>query len=226
MSQIGTLTTGAGVTTVIAGQAQCESVLVLGSVGTANPLRGLQVEVDGTSYINIVDNATLLAAYSNWMMAFVSTVMGVCFKIATGQIPRSTTYRLTNDGATTPIVYAFSDNPNGIPFVVGTKGVNPSSNENFSKFSCLFLGTPANVSNAEVVFRSGLQATLSIVELNAMFALKVPATEAGGQFDGITLIDNRDQSIESVRINTNSNAGGCTVMIAKIPDAAFQMLKS
>ena len=224
--QIGTLTTGAGVTTVISGQAQCESVLVIGDVGTANPLRGLQVEVDGNSYINIVDNATLLSAYSNWMMAFVNTVMGVAFKIATGRIPKSTTYRLTNNAATTPAIYAFSDNADGVPFVCGTKGINVSSNETFTKFSALFIGTSANVAQYDVVFTNGYSTTLTDVEMRAMFAMKNPATEALGAFDGITVIDNRDQTIEAIRVSTNAGAGGTTVLIAKILDAAFKILKA
>lgn len=222
MPQIGTLTTGAGVTTVIAGQSQCEEFILLGDVDTTNPLQGLQVEVDGTVYINIANAASLLTAYAKWLSQFVSTIMGVIFKIATGNIPKSTTYRFTNAGATTPIIYAWSDNNVGIPFVVATKTINASSYDDFEKFSALFIQTPANLDRVEIVFSSGRKQSMVGVELDAMFAMK-SATEANGQLGGVTVIDNTDQSIKQVRIYTNA-VGANTILIVKIPDVAFKAL--
>jgi len=206
MAQIGTLVTGAAVTTIIQGQSQCEEFILIGTVGTANPLQGLQVEVDGTTYINIVNQPALLSAYSKWLSQFVSTLMGVVFKIATGCIPRNTTFRLTNNGATTPAIYAWSDNDAGIPFVVATKQINASSYEDFEKFSCLFIGTPANLSSAEIVYASGRKSTLTQFEVDAQFALK-SATEANGQLLAVSVIDNTDQSIVSVRLNCSAANG-------------------
>lgn len=220
MSQIGTLITGAGVTTVISGQSQCDAMLVLGSVSTANPLQGLQVEIDGTPYININNQPSLLAAYSKWMGQFVSTLVSVVIKVATGRIPRSTTYRLTNNGATTPAIYATSDNDNGVPFVVATKQINASSYEDFDRFSALFIGTPANLASAEVLFTNGSRSTMTFQELDAIFSLK-NQTEANGELLGVTVIDNRDQTIKSVRLNCSA---ANTILIAKIPDAAFAAL--
>jgi len=220
MSQIGTLVTGAGVTTVISGQSQCEEIIVLGSVSTANPLQGIQVEVDGQPFININNQPALLAAWSKWMSQFVSTLVGVVIKVATGKIPRSTTYRFTNNGATTPIIYAFSDNADGVPFIVATKQINAASYEDFEKFSALFIGTPANLASAEVVFTNGHKTTMTFQELDALFALKNP-TEANGELLGVTVIDNRDQSIQSIRMNCSA---ANTILIAKIPDAAYKAL--
>jgi len=222
MAQIATLVTGAAVTTIISGQSQCEAVLVIGSVSTANPLQGLQVEVDGVPFINVTNNAVLLSALSKWMSQFVSTLVGCVFKIATGRIPKNTTYRLTNNGATTPIIYAFSDNDQGVPFLIGTKQINASSYEDFEKFSALFIGTPANLASAEMVFSNGTKATLSFQELDALFSLK-NQSEANGELLGVTVIDNRDQSIRSVRINCSA---ANTIMIAKLPDASFKALTS
>lgn len=221
MAQIGTLVTGAGVQTVIAGQSQTESVLVIGSVATANPLQGLQVEIDGTTFINVNNQPALLSAYAKWMAQFVSTLVGVVFKIATGRIPRNTTYRFTNNGATTPAIYAFSDNSQGIPFLVGTKQINASSYEDFSKFSALFIGTPANLATAEIIFADGTKSTMTFQELDALFSSKNQA-EANGELLGVTVIDNRDQSIQSVRLNCSA---ANTILVAKLPDAAFQALK-
>jgi len=223
MGQIGTLVTGAGVVTTISGQSQCEQFLLLGTVATANPLQGLQVEIDGTTYFSVVNQAALLSAYAKWLSGFVSTLEGVIFKIATGNIPsKNTTYRLTNNGATTPGIFAWSDNDQGIPFVVSTTQINPSSYMDFEKFSALFIGTPGNVSSVEIVFNSGRKSTLTQVEVDAYYAYKAPTTEANGQLLGCTVIDNTDQSIKSVRIYCSA---ANTILIAKIPDVAYAALR-
>lgn len=224
MPLIGTLTTGAGVQTVISGQAQCESMIILATCANPNPLQGLQVEVDGVPFINITNNAALLSAFAKWMCAFVSTLQGVVFKVATGAIARNTTYRFTNNGATTPQIFAFSDNDQGVPIIAATKQINASSYEDFEKFSALFIGTPANLASAEIVFSNGRKSTLTQVEVDALYVMKpyVPATEAAGELLGITVIDNRDGSIKSVRLNCSA---ANVILIAKIPDASFQILK-
>lgn len=221
MAQVGTLITGAGIPTILAGNSQCEQMLVLGSVSTANPLQGLQVEIDGVPFININNQPALLSAYAKWQAQFVSTLVGVVFPIATGRIPKNTTYRLINNGATTPAIYATSTSEDGVPFLVGTKQINASSFEDFDSFSALFIGTPANVSSAEVVFRNGCKSTMTFQELDAMFSLQNSA-EANGQLLAVTVIDNRDQKIRSVRINCSA---ANTILVAKLPDAAFDAMK-
>lgn len=223
MGQISTLITGAGVVTTIAGQSQCEQFLLLGTIATANPLQGLSIEIDGVTYINIVNQPTLLSAYAKWLSGFVSTLEGVLFKIATGNIPsKNTTYRLTNNGATTPAIFAFSDNDAGIPFIASTVQINPSSYLDFDSFSALFIGTPANISSAEFVFNSGRKSTITQVELDAYYAYKSVTTEANGQLLGASVIDNTDQSIKSVRLYCSA---ANIILIAKIPDNAFKVLK-
>lgn len=137
MSQIGTLTTGAGVATIFSGQAQCEEYLLLGDVDTANPLQGISVEIDGTPFINIQNSEPLVGAFFKWMSQTVAGAVGLCFKLATGMIPKNTTYRLINNGVTTPTVKVFSDSKGGVPFIATTKGINASSFEDFRKFSAL-----------------------------------------------------------------------------------------
>jgi len=224
MAQIGTLLTGAGVQTVIAGQSQCDQFILLGTVGTAMPLSGLQVEIDNQPFFNVTNNATLLTAISKWMMETINGtgIVGVLLKVATGRIGRNTTFRLTNAGATTPAIFAWSDVEAGAPIVAGTKNINPSSYEDFSKFSALFIGTPANLSTAEFQFSNGARATMTGVEVDAMFSIN-NQTEAGGELGGISVIDNRDQSITSVRLNIITAA--TTIAQTKLPDAAFKVLQ-
>jgi hypothetical protein len=221
MAQIGTLVTGAGIQTIIAGQSQCESLIVIGSVSTATPLQGLQVEIDGVPFININNQPALLGAYAKWCSNFTATLVGIVLKVATGRINRNTTYRFTNNGATVPIIYATSDNENGIPFLVGTKQINASSYEDFEKFSALFVGTPANVASAEIVFTNGTKSTMTFQELDAYFNINNPA-DANGELNACTVIDNRNGTIKSVRLNCSA---ANVILVAKLPDASFQMLK-
>jgi hypothetical protein len=220
MSQLTTLITGAGITTPVTGQAQCEQTIVIGTVDTANPLQGLAIDVDGTTIINI-QNAALLTAYAKWMKRFVNNIVGIAFSIASGRIPRSTNYRFTNAGVTTPAIFAFSDNSSGIPILAATKQVQASSYEDFQKFSALFISVPANLLNCEVVFKDGTKSTMTPAEVAAEFILTNDA-EASGFLGACLVIDNRNQNIRTVRVNASGTA--VTVLIAKLPDISFQML--
>ena len=112
MPQIGTLITGAGVETTIAGQASAASVLYLGDVDTANPLTGISVEIDGVPFINIRGSATLCTAFAKWGCRAIegTNIVGVAYLLGTGKINRNCTYRLINGGATVPAIRVLSDN--------------------------------------------------------------------------------------------------------------------
>jgi hypothetical protein len=223
MSQIGTLITGAGIVTNIVGQSKCDAFLLIGDVDTANPLQGLSVEIEGVAYVSIANAATLLTAYAKWQSEMTGATTGVLFKIATGAIYRNTTYRLTNAGATTPAIFAYSDAPDGVPFYASTATVNPLSSQVFERFSALFIQTPANVSSIEVVFSNGYRETWTPVEADSYFNL-FNQSEADGRLGGVSVLDNSDQKYKSVKINTNATVGGTAVLMAKLPDEAFQIL--
>jgi hypothetical protein len=222
MPQIGTLTTGAGVTTVIAGQSKLDQFLLLGDVDTANPLQGISVEVEGTSYFSIANAATLITALQKWQQQLTGAVLGILLKISTGVINRTTTYRLTNAGATTPAVFAFSEAPNGLPMMVSTATINALSSLTLQRFSAVFIQTPANVDKVEVEFMNGYRETMTIQEVDARYSL-YNQSEADGRLGGVSVINNTDQKIRTVRISTN-NVGALTVALAKLPDDAFDKL--
>jgi hypothetical protein len=224
MSLIGALLTGDGVPTVFSSMAQCEQYLLIGDIDTANPLEGLTVEIGGQPFIQITDQQALLTAYAKWMNAIAGGgVVGLMFRLATGCIKRTTTFRLTNAGVTTPNIYAFSDNDFGVPFVATTEAIKASSYMDFEKFSALFL-IATNVSSAQINFASGRKETITAVELAALFvANNRQQAEANGLLGTATILDNRDQSITSIRIFVSVET---VVLIAKIPDAAFKMIKA
>jgi len=218
MSLLGALITGAGVQTTFAGQAQCEQYILLGDVDTAFMLRGLSVEIDGSPFINIQNSLPLMSAFSQWQMENVGGAPGFLLKIATGVIPTNTTYRFTNDGATTPNIFIFSDAKDGVPIIATTKGINANSFEDFNKFSALFITVPADITSIEIVWADGHKTTLGIEEAAAYFAFS-NQTDANGFLTAVLVIDNTDQMIKSVRIFADPT--GATVLIVKLPNAVF-----
>ena len=220
MSQLGVLITGAGVQTTFAGQAQCEQYIVLGDVDTAMPLRGLSVEIDGSPFINIQLSLPLMKAFAQWQMESIGATVGFMLKISTGMIKTNTTYRFTNNGATTPKIFVYSDAQDGVPIIATTKGINASSFEDFNKFSALFLTAPADISSVEIVFSDGHKATMTIEEVDALFAFN-NQSEADGRLSAVSIIDNTDQSIKTVRVFASAVA---TVLVVKLPNAAFKAL--
>lgn len=223
MPQISTLVTGAGVSTVVAGQSSAASVLYLADIDNTNPLSGITVEIDGIPFVNIAGSATLCNAYAKWGSRAIegTNVLGVAYKLATGKINKNTTYRLTNNGATTPAIRVISDNQDGIPFIVAQKGINALSFEDFRNFSALIIDTPANVNNIEVNFRDGHRETWNVTDADAYYALNYES-EADGRLGGCTVIDNTAGVFDSVRINATT---AISVLTIKLPDAAFNELK-
>lgn len=224
MSQLTTLITGAAVTTNVTGQAQLESTITIGTIATAMPLQGLVIEVDGVVFISIVNQPAIMAAYAKWTKQANASgsIVSIALQVATGKIYKTTNYRFTNNGATTPNVYAFSTNQQGVPFLVGSKGVNATSYEDFQNFSALFIGTPANISSCEITFNNGSRATLATQEIDTLFGIQFPSE--AGELAAVSVIDNRDQSIFNVRLYIQTAT--TTIVVAKIPDIAFAALKA
>ena len=221
MPVIGTLLTGAGITTNLTNLSALDSIITIGDIDTANPLQGLTVEVDGVTFINIQGAQTLVTAFMKWLNNLTASVVGMSIKVATGKISRNTNLRLTNAGATTPSILAFSDNGEGVPVVAGTKNIPNNSYEDFTKFSALFIQTPANVSAVDLVFTNGHKQTMSMIDIDTLYAMQRPA-EADGRLGGVSVIDNTGSTIKAVRIYATT---AVVIAIAKLPDASFEAMK-
>jgi len=222
MSLLGPLLTGAGVQTTFSGQAQCEQFVLIGDVDTANPLRGVSIEIDGNPFININASLPLMSAFMQWQNESIGATVGFLLKITTGVIAKNTTYRFTNNGVTTPNIFVYSEAPDGIPILATTKGINASSYEDFRKFSALFLTLPASLDRAEIVFNSGHVASMGIEAIDSYFALN-NQSEANGRLTAVSVIDNTEGNIKSVRVFATV---AMTVLVVKIPNEDFQALKN
>lgn len=223
MSQVSTLLSGAGVVTVVAGQSQADQYILIGDADTPPPITAFSVEVDGTPIINIQAAQALIQAFSQWQMETCGTNVGYLLKISTGLMKGNTTYRFTNAGATTPGIFVFSEAQDGIPIVATTVSINASSYMPFEKFSALFLGTPANVTSLEFLFKDGTKSTMTTAEAAALFNIYNQAS-TDGLLSAVCVIDNTRQNIVNVKVNTG--AGTCVVLMAKLPDEAFAKLNS
>lgn len=207
------LTTGAGVNTGTGAQAQLESDIVIGDCDTANPLQGLKVVVDSKTTIDIQ-----LAAFVNFFAKIVNpivgAVVGLIFRVATGRIMKNAVITFTNAGATTPTVYSYSKVSNGRAIEAIQDSLNLSSNKTIVGFAVLAVTPIANISSFDVTFADGTTQSMTVIEADALFASK-NQTEANGRLDqAVTAYDNRDGSIQSVKINSNAT-GAVQFMIMK-----------
>lgn len=229
---LGALTTGAGITSTFAGQFQLEEYIVIGDIDTTNPLQGLYIANNSDTKIDI-QTAVLVTAFFKLYNNFVGTVVGLQFKVSTGRIKGSTTYRFTNAGATTPNIYINSNQemnqmPNGktipaAPVLVTTDTINANSNQTYKGFTALQV-IVTNVSSFDVTMWDGSTQNMTALEMDGWFAEDNP-TEANGRLEStVTTIDNRDGKYRSVKINTG--AGTVTLSVIKLPDAYFQTVKA
>lgn len=222
MSKLTTLLTGAGVSTIVQGQAQLESAIVIGDVDTAMPLQGIKISINGETKLDISGSQPLVSAFAKFMNRICGTVIGLIIRVATGRINGNTTYTFTNNGATVPDVYAFSDNSNGVPVIGSTKGINALSNETFTKFSALFITPSANVASLDVIWADGTTQNMSVLEMDAHFS-ELNDTEANGRLDAVvTTCDNRSQCFQSVKVNATT---AVTVAAIKLPQSYFDSIK-
>jgi len=223
MSRIGTLLTGAAVVTPITGLSYVDPYIVLGDVDTATPLTGLQVEIGGETTINIVGSTPLVSAFAKFLSNATGSIVGLIIKIATGRIYLPSSLRFTNGGATTPLIFNFGDSGNGKPIRAISQGINALSNQVFDKFTALMITPAANAGNIDFQFKDGTSCTMTVEEVDSLFALQ-NQTEANGRLDAVvTTIDNRAGEIAWVRVNATT---ALTVLVVKFSDPDFVELKN
>jgi hypothetical protein len=210
MAQIGTLASGAGAITSIAGLSQLDEFLLIGDVDTTNPIQGLTIEQNGETLFNC-QNQALLGAFAKWLQESAAGPVGGMFKLATGRIKGSTNIRLINSGTTTPGIFAFSDSDGGRPVLGGQEVVLAGSASEFTNFDALFITAPANLQQAVVNFTDGFQTVMTPAELGAYFNLN-NQSDADGYLNGCVVIDNSQKNINSVRLF----ATGANITVLKV----------
>lgn len=225
MSQLTTLLPGVGINTNVLGLTQLDNIILVGDSDDVNVLQGLRIDVDNDTKINI-QSQIILTAFAKWMNNVVgpAAAIGLVFRIASGRIKgNNIAITLTNAGATTPAVYAFSDAESGLPLEATTATINALSYNDYDSFSAVIVANPAAIASIEVEFTNGCKSTMIAVEAAALFVSQGNAAEALGYLGGALVFDNRGGTFRKVRIY--SNATPITLCLFRFPQSAFDALK-
>ena len=194
MSQIGTLTTGAGVVTPIDIQFVPEFI-VIGTAYGATPLSAIAWNIAGKEYVN-VSGAAYVGALGKYKQGadLSGGLVAVIFNTGFGYLRNQQfQLRLTNAGVTTPVIYGYSRKQgNGQVITASQTVIIDAANQRFNNFMSLSFAD-TNVSRVNLTFRNVKTGSVftddfAPAELRALFALD-NFTEAG-QLDAITVIDN------------------------------------
>jgi hypothetical protein len=216
MSQIATMTTGAGVVTTVNLQ-YCPAYVTIGTPGTPLPLQGFSVSVAGKETINVTVT-DFIRAFSLWLVESPNqdaAILMSVLKLANGNLPnQQTQLRFTNDGVTTPAVFAFSESIGDDVVIGATSSVNANANQLVTDFDFLAIDE-TNFDNADVTFRSGFTDRFTASELRNFLAMS-GQTGSTGRLSGTLAVNNITRSIVSIRLFATAG-GNMPYFTAKIP---------
>jgi len=194
MSQIGTLTTGAGIVTTINLQYVPEFI-VIGTAFANNVLSGISWNISGQEQVNISGavSTNALAKFKN-RGTLTNQTVNTIYSTGFGYIPnKQFQIRLTNAGVTTPAIYAFSRQfGNGRVLTASQQVVIDGANQGFSNFLGLqFLAT--NVARVDLTFRNprtneSYSDSFLPAEVNALFGLDNISED--GVLSTLSVLDN------------------------------------
>lgn len=176
MSQIGTMTTGAGIVTVLNLQFFPEFIMVKDVTGLA--LSAVSWNIAGKELVNI-NGANDVTAFANFKQNVITSVPGIATILTTGEgylANQQFQLRLTNSGANTNAIFAFSRRRgNGRVIMSSQNVILDGANQKYTNFlSLAFL--PDNVSRVDITFKQARTGTVFtdsflVAELAALLAL-------------------------------------------------------
>jgi hypothetical protein len=221
MSQIGTLTTGAGVVTTINLQFVPEFIFV-GTSFTNSVLSGLAWNVGGKELVNLsgANPVNAFAKFKNTPDVSTGIITNV-FATGMGYLANQQfQLRLTNAGATTPAIYAFSRRRgNGQVLTASQQVVLDAANQRYSNFLSLMFDA-TNVARADITFRKAKTSesftdSFEPEELKTLFGLDNP--NEAGLLASLTVIDNSNllanQGVYVESITLYASGGNVTVTV-------------
>jgi hypothetical protein len=210
--EITTMITGVNVKTIIDRPSTFENILI-DAVDTNLPLNALNVTVGGQAQIQI-EGTNSIMAFAKYLMSSIlgaDVKVGLLIKAANNFIGnQAVQVVLTNSGATTPKVYAFSTGKTvAVPVKAGQRTLQASDSLRFTDFTGLFFD-PANFNYAIIQFADGFEDQLSAKELAALFGMSGNSSDADGLLATQVAIDNKRGNIRSATLYTTS--GGSMVV--------------
>lgn len=210
---VDTLVTGAGIDTVINLPYVPEFILV-GETDTDLPLTKVSISVGGSDYQNINGQSLIQADSKIDMEGLLGADVKIAqvIAVADGLIPFQTCQvRLTNAGATTPNIYAFSTSMGSRVFSKGTTTIQDNSSDVFDGFQALIFD-PTNLDYVQVTWEDGTNQKMTEAELKAVFAV-LNQSDANGELAGLLVLNNALNIFQSVEIYTSG--GALTVLVRR-----------
>jgi hypothetical protein len=182
MSKLGNLVGGVGAVTVF-NLGYLPEKLVIGSITDASAISSILVEVDGQATLKLSSIAEI-AAYMEFQNEVIASdgVIGHSLTLSYGMLAgSSTTITLTNAGATTPAVYAYSTRQGRYPVLVASQSVIVNSFQRFTNFSALIF-PPTNLDYVNVEFVNGFSQKMQSAELSDLYASQNQTSDAIGLY--------------------------------------------
>jgi len=225
MSQIGTMTTGAGVVTSL-NLAFCPQYLIIDNSYTGTfDLTNIDVSINGQSTVSLIgaDDIDAVAQIRSNASQTDSSVTGdagliMALELANGQINAPTLIRLTNEGANTNQIFGVSSAVGSAPYRYSQFTVNATSNQLFSEFdSVLINSSPTNIDSIEIQWVDGFKERYSPLELPVLWR-SLYGAQVQSKFStagDISFINNEDGNISNITVYTNAN-GSATCTIGRI----------
>lgn len=216
MSQISSLSTGAGVVTSIT-LAYCPQFLIIDNTYTGTfDITNIDVSINGQSTVSIgtsddIDAVCQIKAQSSVSDGKVMMAM----ELANGEINAPTLIRLTNEGSNTNAVYGVSTAVGTAPYRYSQFSLNSLSNQIFQDFDSLLINSsPTNIDRVQIQWRNGFSDSFSPYELSVLFR-SLYTSEGSSQFSAtkdIAWVNNEDGLISSAQVYTNSSgSASCTI---------------
>ncbi len=207
-SLVGVMTTGAGVVTPI-DLPFVPSIILVGTVDVDLPVQGITTSIGGKNTQEITDQTVIQALSKLFMQGLLGADVKVAqiWKVANGQIDlkdgQKFRINLENAGATTPNVYAYSEQFGNRAIAVGQDSINARGNAIIQGVTAL-LFEDSNFSKADITYNDGhVESDLSLVELASILA-QDEVCDADGKLAGVNVINFASNGISSVKLYAGS----------------------
>jgi hypothetical protein len=214
LSQIGTLAGGAGVVTTLT-QNNVYQFIQVGLIDADVPVRQFNVTIEGEDTINVV-GVTFVQAFAKLVTAGLlgaDVKKAMILPVADGSAENARVqYRLTNDGATTPVIYGYGTAQFNAPVMAGMESIVALSNATFNEFTFLILDQ-TNIDKAIVTFLDGHTDEFTVTELAGLTCLSENILDADGLIAGRLIIDGQICSSIKIYATAGGNVQVCRVTL-------------
>lgn len=204
----GTLTGGIGTPSVFNRDFVPQTIVIGNITGFTLDLQSISIVVGGKPTIQI-EGISHVDAFSAFVMSMLAGGgLGRVVRVSSGFISNTSfQMRLINNSAFAKEVYGSSEDEDGLPVLAAQATIQANDSMLISNFEGLIFD-PSNIRDCLVNFKNGFSDTLDPIEFGARYVSNYPVDGATGTLDGLQVVENLDDEIESVTLYTTSG-GDC-----------------